>query len=224
MANRGLLSSLAERDRKCRTRGSSKPPVKRKLVQGGSSSRATRQKTSPSKSNSPFLTIFNNEEGLPDLDAKLLNLYDCCYARQEVVDNVVNCRARELLNVVEQMKGECDVLKEREKARDKECEDLKAKCEAAMADFDNNPTINVLREKIFSLSGEVASLEAEKAKLEATEASLREEVESVRRDRAEVVLKVVPYVAMKLVQSDKIGRLVAELVSSDIFYGRCHAF
>ncbi|GKB20801.1 hypothetical protein Tco_0854724 [Tanacetum coccineum] len=37
------------KDRKCRMRGSSKPPVKRRLVQGGSSSRATRQKTSPSK-------------------------------------------------------------------------------------------------------------------------------------------------------------------------------
>ncbi|GKG62564.1 hypothetical protein Tco_0634337, partial [Tanacetum coccineum] len=52
------------------------------------------------------------------------------------------------------MKGEYDVLKEREKAKDKECEDLMAKCEAAMADFDNNPSVNVFRQKIKSLSDE----------------------------------------------------------------------
>ncbi|GKB20802.1 hypothetical protein Tco_0854725 [Tanacetum coccineum] len=182
------------------------------------------------------------------LDAELINLHDRCYARQAVVDNAVNRKAWELLKVVEQMKGECNVLKEREQARDKECEDLKAKCEATMADFDNNSAVNVLREKIASLSSEVkehkaslermllermkwagyqvsllaleskvASLEADKAKLEPTEASLRQEVESVRRDRAEVVSKVVPYVAMELVQSDEMGRLIAKLVSFAIF-------
>ncbi|GJR35858.1 hypothetical protein Tco_1211542 [Tanacetum coccineum] len=61
---------------------------------------------------------------------------------------------QELLKVVDQIKGECEVLEERENARDKECEDLKAKCEAAMADFDNNPAINVLHQKIMSLPGE----------------------------------------------------------------------
>ncbi|GJT45874.1 hypothetical protein Tco_0954589 [Tanacetum coccineum] len=132
---------------------------------------------------------------------------------------------------MEQIKGECDVLKEREKARDKECEDLKAKCEAAMVvDFDNNSAVNFLYQKIKSLSDEikehkaslermlleskkwtsyhvslldleskVASLEAEKAMLEAIEVLLRQEVENVKRDRAEAVSKVVPYVAMKIV-------------------------
>ncbi|GJY48025.1 hypothetical protein Tco_0437981 [Tanacetum coccineum] len=93
----------------------------------------------------------------------MLDLHDRCYARQVVIDNVINRRARELLKVVDQMKGECDVLKEREKSRDKECEDLMAKCEAIMADFDNNPSMNVFRQKIKSLSDEVkehkASLE-----------------------------------------------------------------
>ncbi|GKG30931.1 hypothetical protein Tco_0423419, partial [Tanacetum coccineum] len=53
------------------------------------------------------------------------------------------------------MKGECDVLKKREKATDKECDELKAKCEAAMVDFDNKHAVNVLRQKIKSLSNEV---------------------------------------------------------------------
>ncbi|GJT14493.1 hypothetical protein Tco_0861535 [Tanacetum coccineum] len=99
---------------------------------------------------------------------------------------------------MEQMKGECDVLKEREKARDKECEDLKAKYEAAMVDFDNNPAVNVLYQKIKSLSDEIKE---HKASLERMllEILLSQEVENVKRDRAEVLSKVVPYVAIELV-------------------------
>ncbi|GJX57783.1 hypothetical protein Tco_0287680 [Tanacetum coccineum] len=250
--------SVAKRikDRKCRIRGGySKLPVKCRLVQGASSSRATYQKNVSSKDDSPFLTISDNDEGLPDvielqdanschlkifaitppvwrghldnqLDVELLDLHDRCYARQAVVDNAVNRRARELLKVVEQMKGECDVLKAREKARDKECEELKAKCEATMADFDNNLAVKVLREKIASLllESKVASLEAENARFEAVEASLRQEVEDVKRDKAKVVLKVVPYIAMELVYSDELGMLAGKLVSSAVFYERCAAF
>nr|GEX67970.1 hypothetical protein [Tanacetum cinerariifolium] len=114
------------------------------------------------------------------------------------------------------MKGEYEVLKEREKVRDKECKELKVKCEAVMADFDNNPAVKVLHEKIAdlfidvslsTLESKVASLEAEKAKLEATEASLPQEVENVKLDRAEIISKVVPYVAIKLVQSDDMASL-----------------
>ncbi|GJS80020.1 hypothetical protein Tco_0729901 [Tanacetum coccineum] len=90
------------KDRKCRIKGSTKPPVKRKVVHAGSSSRGH----------------LDNQ-----LDAELLNLHDHCYAR--------------------------------EKAREKEFEELKAKCDAAMVDFDNSPAINVLRQKIKSLSDEV---------------------------------------------------------------------
>nr|GEX82463.1 hypothetical protein [Tanacetum cinerariifolium] len=91
------------RERKCRTRrGSLKPSVKHKLVQGASSLRSTRAKDATLKDDSPFLTIWIGK-----------------------------------------------------KARDQECEELKAKCEAAMADFDKNPTVNVLHEMIASLFGEV---------------------------------------------------------------------
>ncbi|GJZ64234.1 hypothetical protein Tco_0620655 [Tanacetum coccineum] len=195
------------RERKCRTRrGSSKPPVKHKLVHGASFSRSTRAKVAASKDDSPFLTILDDDESLPDvLELQNANAY-----------NAVNKRSQELLKVIDQIRAECDVMKEREKVRDQECEELKAKCEAAMIDFDKNPAVNVLREKISSLFGEV--------KLEATEASLRQELENARLDRAEVVSKVVPYVATELAQSDDMGRLVAKLVSSAIFYGRCHAF
>ncbi|GJR91678.1 hypothetical protein Tco_0215689 [Tanacetum coccineum] len=154
------------------------------MVQGASSSCATHQKTVFSKDYSPFLTIFDDDEGLPDflelqysnschlkisaitllawrghldnqLDVELLDLHDRCYARQAVVDNAVNQRARELLKVVEQMKEQCEVLKEREKARDNECEELRAKCKAAMTEFDKNPVVVVIRKKIVALLGEV---------------------------------------------------------------------
>ncbi|GJU07606.1 hypothetical protein Tco_1124036 [Tanacetum coccineum] len=104
------------KDRKYSTRGSLKLPVKRRLVQAISSSRATRQKVSPSKSDSPFLTISDDEEDVLELqdatachlkifnitplgwkghldnqlDAELLDLYDQCYDRQAIIDNVVN--------------------------------------------------------------------------------------------------------------------------------------
>ncbi|GJZ78177.1 hypothetical protein Tco_0642849 [Tanacetum coccineum] len=177
--------------------GSTTPPVKRKLVHAGSSSRSTHQKSSPAKAeSSAFLTISNNEEGVVESGG--------------------------------QMKGECEVLKEREKDRDKEYEELRIKCEAAMADFDNNPAVNVLHQKIKSMSNKVkehqasmdrllleshkwagyqenlvtmeskvAALEAEKGKLEAAE------------------------VSMELVHSDEMAMLVGNLLSSAIFYRSC---
>ncbi|GKG49143.1 hypothetical protein Tco_0515595, partial [Tanacetum coccineum] len=59
---------------------------------------------------------------------------------------------------------------------------------------------------------------------ETVEASLRQEVNDLKRDRMEVVSKVVPYIVMELVHSDELGRLVGKLVSSAVFYGRCDAF
>nr|GEW56918.1 putative reverse transcriptase domain-containing protein [Tanacetum cinerariifolium] len=149
-------------DRGCRTKGLTKPPTKRKLVPTGSSSRFTRQRSSPAKAeSSPFLTISNDDE------------------------------------------GECDMIKEREKVRDMEYEELRLKCEATNTEFDKNHD--------------------EKNRLEAAEATLRQEVESVKGDREEVVLKMLPYVAMELVHSDEMAMLVGKLISSAIFYGRCVA-
>nr|GEV17600.1 hypothetical protein [Tanacetum cinerariifolium] len=115
--------------------------------------------------------------------------------------------------------------KEREKGRDKEYEELKAKCEVVMADFNKNPAVNASYQvSLLTLESKVASLETKKVKLEATEASPHQELENARLDRTEVISKVVPYVAIELVQSDNMGRFVAKLVSFAIFYERCHAF
>nr|GEW81820.1 hypothetical protein [Tanacetum cinerariifolium] len=175
----------------------------------------TRGGSSKLPDDSPFLTIFYDDEGLTDV----LELQDA----NAFLDNAVNRRARELLNVVEQIKGECDVLKAREKLRDKECEELKTKCEAAMTDFNNNSIVKLSGEP-FDFEPKVASLEAEKARLEAIKASIRQEVEDFIRYGAEVVSKVVPYIAMEIVHNDELGTLVGKLVSSEVFYGRCASF
>ncbi|GJT82101.1 hypothetical protein Tco_1056443, partial [Tanacetum coccineum] len=244
----GSSSVVAARmkNRKYKTKGgSSRLPVKRKLAPGSSTACATRAKTSASKDDVSFLTISDEDE----------DLHDRCYARQAFVDNAVNRRSRKLLGVIEKLRGECDMIKERERAREELSEGLRAKCEAAMSDFEKNPTVVALGEKISTLSSkvkehkanldrmmlesqkwagyqpnlsslesQVVSLEAEKARLEAIKVSLRKEVYDVRRDRMEVLSKVVPYAAMKLIHNDDLGSLVGKLVTSAIIYRRCQAF
>ncbi|GKD55687.1 hypothetical protein Tco_1289074, partial [Tanacetum coccineum] len=81
----------------------------------------------------------------------------------------------------------------RERAKEEECEELQAKYEAAMTNFEKNPTVMALQEKIskpLTLDSKITSLEAEKARLEAIEVSLRREVEELKQDRREVMLKV----------------------------------
>ncbi|GJV13479.1 hypothetical protein Tco_1355020 [Tanacetum coccineum] len=230
------------KERKCKTRGGSlRPHVKRKLASGLSSSRAVHAKTSTSKDDAPILSISDDDKGkFPvhlvisegyldnQMDLELLNLHDRYYARHAMVDNAVNKRAHEFLQI-------------------------RVKCEASMAEFDQNPAVLVLREKISSLTADVKehkgnldrlmlesqkwagyqvtlstleskvdSLEVEKARLEAVEASIRREVEELKQDRRDVVSKVVPYAAM--VDSDELGTLVGTLVSSTITYRRCRAY
>ncbi|GKB55602.1 hypothetical protein Tco_0911788 [Tanacetum coccineum] len=192
--------SVAEimKNRKCRTKGYTKPLVKHKPVYVGLSKAPELQTAIDC-----HLMIFNvtplawrsylNNQ----LDVELLDLHDHCYARQTM---------------------------EREKAKDREYEELMQKCDAAMTGFDNNHAVNVLHHKIKSLSDEVAALDVKKGKLEVAEATLHQEFEAVKCDRAEVVLKVVPYVVMELVHSNEMAMLVGKLVSSTIFYGRCAAF
>ncbi|GKD31581.1 hypothetical protein Tco_1242359, partial [Tanacetum coccineum] len=88
----------------------------------------------------------------------------------------------------------------------------------------NQVTLSTFELKVDSLELEKARLEVEKARLEAVEASLCREVEELKKDRKDVVSKVVPYAAMELVHSDELGRLVGTLVSFAITYGRCKAY
>ncbi|GKG51779.1 hypothetical protein Tco_0544417, partial [Tanacetum coccineum] len=53
------------------------------------------------------------------------------------------------------MSGEADVIEAKERSCKEECEELQVKCEAAIAEFDQNPAVLVLREKISSLTANV---------------------------------------------------------------------
>ncbi|GJS69728.1 hypothetical protein Tco_0702569 [Tanacetum coccineum] len=75
-----------------------------------------------------------------------------------------------------------------------------------------------------TLESKVNSLEVDKDRLEVFEASLHKEVEELKQDRRDVVSKVLPYAAIELVHSDKLGTLIGKLVSSAITYGRCRAY
>ncbi|GJS28598.1 hypothetical protein Tco_0489218, partial [Tanacetum coccineum] len=80
------------------------------------------------------------------------------------------------------------------------------------------------QESLKTLESKVTTLEAKKKRLEGVEVTLRQEMDTIKRDRAEVVSVVVPYIAMELVHSKELGMLVGKLVSSTVFYGRCVTF
>ncbi|GJU78853.1 hypothetical protein Tco_1275923 [Tanacetum coccineum] len=197
------------------------PPVKRKLASGSSSSRILRAKTSASKDDAPFLSISDEDEGLPDCfelkDANACHLKISAITPPALRGHLDNQMDLELLDLHDR----CYV---RERSREEECERLRAKCEADMAEFDQNPAVLALQEKISSLIADdkehkgnldrmmlesrkwaghqvtlstlelkVNSLEANKAKLEAVEASLRGEVEELKQEKRDVVSKVIPY-------------------------------
>nr|GEV40734.1 hypothetical protein [Tanacetum cinerariifolium] len=135
----------------------------------------------------------------------------------------VNKKAREFLQVIVKISDEADVIKAMKRSHEEECEKLLVKCEAAIAEFDQNSTASY-QVTLLTLELKVDSLEAEKVKLEAVEVSLHREVEELKQDRRDVVLKVVPYAAIELVHSNELGRLVGTLVSSAITYGCCRAY
>ncbi|GKC54086.1 hypothetical protein Tco_1076831, partial [Tanacetum coccineum] len=213
------------KERKCKTRGgSTRPHVKRKLASGSSSSRVVCAKNSASKDDAPFLPISNDDKGLPDFfelkDASSCHLKIAAITPPAWKGHLDNQMDLELLDLHDRS----DVIKARERSCKEECKGLQAKCKAAMAEFDQNTVVLALWEKISSLSAKVTSFEADKARLEAVKESLRGEIEELRQDRRDVVLKVMPYTAMELVHSNELGRLVGKLVSSAITYGRCRAY
>ncbi|GJU63077.1 hypothetical protein Tco_1244912 [Tanacetum coccineum] len=222
------------KERKCKTRGgSSRPHVKRKLASGSSSSHAVRAKTSASKDNAPFLSISDDDEGLSDYfelkDANACHLKIFAITLATWRGHLDNQMDLELLDLHDRCYA-------RERSREEECERLRAKCEAAMAEFDQNPAVLALQEKISSLSVEVKEhkgnldrmmLESQKwSGYQVTLLALESKVTSLEADKArrDVVSKVVPYAAIELVHSDELGRLVGKLVSSAITYKRCIAY
>nr|GEW90434.1 copia protein [Tanacetum cinerariifolium] len=122
------------------------------------------------------------------MDVELLDLHDRYYVTQVVVDNAVNMRSRELLQVSKKLRGEFDVMKSRAMSREEECEGLQVKYEAAMTETMLESQKRAGYQQILlTLDSKVTSHEAEKARLEAVEVSLCKEVEELKQDRRKVV-------------------------------------
>ncbi|GJT89467.1 hypothetical protein Tco_1071184 [Tanacetum coccineum] len=217
------------RDRKCKTTGgSSKPPVKRKLASGSSTSCIVRAKASALKDDTLVLFISDDDEGLEDF----MELKDAtaCHLKISVItppawkgflDNHLD-----EVPCIEKLRGEAHVMRARKLAREEECEGLRAKCKAAITDFGKNPAVLLLQEKISSLAAEAKEhkVNLNMLMLKSQKWSGYQEIEEVKHDRREVVSKVVPYACMELLHSDELGRLVGKLVSSAITFGRCRAY
>ncbi|GJY70392.1 hypothetical protein Tco_0474095 [Tanacetum coccineum] len=161
------------------------------------------------------------------MDVELLDLHDHCYARQVIVDNTVNRRSRKLLQVIRKLRGEFDAMKDRERAREKECEEQRAKCDAAMTEFEKNPTVVALQEKISTLSTKVKE---HKVSLEKNDAG-ESEVGRLSTEPFEFGVKSYFFggrkaklEAVEVSLCDHIGILVGRLVSSAILYGKCRAY
>ncbi|GKC88361.1 hypothetical protein Tco_1149010 [Tanacetum coccineum] len=194
-------------------------------------------KTRGGSSKPHVLLVSDNDEGLPDVhklkDATACHLKISAItplAWKNHLDNHMDLeRSRELLQVIEKLRGECDVMRSRKKAREEECEGLRVKCEDAMTEFEKNPTVVALQEKIFVLSTEVKEhklnldrmmLESQKwAGYQQNLSTLESKVTSLRPKRQG--WRPLKYPSEK---SDAIGSLVGKLVSSAIVYERCRAF
>ena len=81
--------------------------------------------------------------------------------------------------------------------------------------------VSVLESKCAGLKSEKNRLMEQKTKLQQEADALNLQCESLQKDRAEVVAKVIPYIAMELYHSDEVGQVVANLVNAALFHGKC---
>ncbi|GKC55817.1 hypothetical protein Tco_1083415 [Tanacetum coccineum] len=125
---------------------------------------------------------------------KLYNIHDRAYMRQAVLENMLNSRTRQLMHALTKARASCDVIREREIEKDKAYAKLESKCKDALQDLDKNPLVLDMRAEIETLQGDA------------------------------LVTKVIPHMATELIRSDEVGLLVARLVKTAIFRGRCINF
>nr|GEU74423.1 hypothetical protein [Tanacetum cinerariifolium] len=173
---------------------------------------------------------------------QLCDIDDRAYMCQVVLDNVLNSRTRELIYALYKATASCDTIGARELEKDRAYAELERKCNRALLDLDKNSLVADIWTEIETLQGRVDGLYSEctwfvleekkwinydqtlfalSSKIEGLESERERERES---DRASVIAKVVPNVAIKLIRSDEIGMLVAKLVKASIIYGRCADF
>nr|GEV63445.1 hypothetical protein [Tanacetum cinerariifolium] len=105
------------------------------------------QKMSGEANNPAVLAL---QEKISSLTADVKEHKEADKARLEAVEASLRIEVEEL------KQDRRDVVsKARERSREEECEGLRVKCEAAMAEFDQNPAVLALQEKISSLTADV---------------------------------------------------------------------
>ncbi|GJX48979.1 hypothetical protein Tco_0275824 [Tanacetum coccineum] len=160
---------------------------------------------------------------------KLCDIHDKACMRQVLLDNIMNKMTHELMSTLSEAMAAYDAIQEKEKEKDKAYAEFEAKCNDALQDLDKNPLVLDLRAEIKILHGQVSKLHDEYSSLvleekkwvnyDQTLAILHfKEIDGLKQDRVAVVVKVVPYVAMELVRSDKMGLLVARLVKTALVH------
>ena len=84
------------------------------------------------------------------------------------------------------------------------------------------------KEEIAELEIKCRNLEEERTKLGELEIKLREDLDGLKRkynalkkDRAAVVSKVIPYIAMELYHNDEVGKMIGDVVNAAIYHGKC---
>nr|GEV98218.1 hypothetical protein [Tanacetum cinerariifolium] len=143
--------------------------------------------------------------------------------RQVVLDNVMNKRTREIMSTLMKAMASCDAIREREREKDKAYAELEIKCNDALQDLEWNPLILDMRAEIETLQGKVGRLLGEYSRLVLEEKKRVNYKQTLAILRSKFKAKFVPYVAMKLVCSDKMGFLVARLANEALFHGKCLA-
>ncbi|GKF44520.1 hypothetical protein Tco_0131072, partial [Tanacetum coccineum] len=153
---------------------------------------------------------------------QLCDIHDRAYMRQVVLANVLNSRTQELISALHKATSSYDAIRARELEKDKAYAELERKCNEALFDLDKNPLVADMRTEIETLQGRVDglhSLESKRERLKLSEIQLLQEMDMLKQDRASIVAKVVPDAVTKLIRSDEMGMLVANLVKASIIYG-----
>ena len=101
---------------------------------------------------------------------ELCDLHDKSYTRQIVLDNHLNGRTRDLIRTVKGAREKMDAILAKEKIRDREFSELKAKCDEAMEDLEKNPLVQDLRADIHGLEKKLKEAQSECKRLRLEEA------------------------------------------------------
>ena len=103
---------------------------------------------------------------------ELCDLHDKSYTRQAVMDNHLNDHTRDLIRTVKGAREKMDAILAKEKERDREFDDLKAKCEEAMEEIEKNPLVQDLRSDIQGLEKKLKDARSEFKRLRVEEAKI----------------------------------------------------